>query len=455
VDASGERLPAPDLDVRLDRDALVRGGGRTLAGGRPFRLLRLSEAGARLVRRWQDGEPVGESPAARALAGRLLDAGVLVAAPAARPPGPDAVEVVVPVRDRPDALAACLAALAGHAVTVVDDGSQDPAAVAAVADAYGARLVVLPVNRGPAGARNAGLAATTAPLVAFVDSDVRVEPGYLDGLHPHFDDPRVAIAAPRVLAARSGRGVAGYEARHSSLDMGADAGLVGPGGRVPYVPSTALLVRRGAADGFDEDLRFGEDVDLCWRVLAAGHRIVYDPRVAVRHDHRVTPGAFLRTRWAYAASIAPLARRHPDALPAVRLHPLTAGILVAATTRRAGLTALLAAVLVARLRRRVGSAPLAAELTARDVGSSALGVARAVRRAWAPVLVVVATRSRRTRTVLAAAAFARALESDHPSPRDLPLALLDDLVAATATTVACARERVATPLLPTFPPPGA
>ena len=40
-------------------------------------------------------------------------------------------------------------------------------------------------------------------------------------------------------------------------------------------------MRRAALEqlgGFAEDLRFGEDVDLVWRLVEAGHRVRYDPR---------------------------------------------------------------------------------------------------------------------------------------------------------------------------------
>ena len=63
-----------------------------------------------------------------------------------------------------------------------------------------------------------------------------------------------------------------------------------PGSKVPYVPTTALVVRRDALEsiaGFDTDLRFGEDVDLIWR-LHRGWRVRYDPTVEVTHPSRPT-----------------------------------------------------------------------------------------------------------------------------------------------------------------------
>ena len=72
---------------------------------------------------------------------------------------------------------------------------------------------------------------------------------------------------------------------------------------MPYVPSAALIVR--APVRFDETLRYGEDVDLVWRLLDAGHRVVYDPSVVVRHHE----ADVLRRRFRYGTSAAPLAAR--------------------------------------------------------------------------------------------------------------------------------------------------
>jgi GT2 family glycosyltransferase len=82
---------------------------------------------------------------------------------------------------------------------------------------------------------------------------------------------------------------------------------------VPYVPSAALIVRTPVR--FDEQLRYGEDVDLIWRLKDEGHRVVYDPSVVVLHHERDT----LRRTFRYGTSAAPLAARHPTRLRHVNL----------------------------------------------------------------------------------------------------------------------------------------
>jgi mycofactocin glycosyltransferase len=443
-------LAPAHLGVKIAPGVLLREAGRTVIGGHPLRILRLADAGGARVRAWASGAPVGDGRAVRRLARRLLDSGILITFPGSRTIAPDQVEAVVPVHGQPPAFARCLSALAvdGIATTVVDDGSDDPAAIAAVARDHRARLVRLPTKRGAAAARNVGFSASLAPFVAFVDADVVVTPGWLSRLLPHFDDPSVAIVAPRVLSLVESRGggLAGYESRHSTLDMGPTAGVVGSGRLVPYVPSAAMLIRRHAfGEGFNENLPIGEDVDLCLRTSAAGWRVVYDPETCVRHDHRVRWQTFLRRRWEYGGSIGPLARSHPDALPALRANPVTAaavGLLALGAPAPAGM---LLGIRAVGLHRRIGSRRLATELALRDLSATVHAAARAARCAWAPVLLVAGVRSGRVRRVLAAAVALRAADTGLTAG-DLPIALTDDLVASVATLASCIQHSTFRPL---------
>ena len=284
------------MKVRLD--ARVRVHGRTLVGGEPLRVMRLSPAGLEALHALARDDA---TPTQRRLGDRLVAAGLAHPYPA---PADADVTVVIPVRDRPEELARCLAATRGRTI-VVDDGSRVPVPGALRRETPG----------GPATARNAALPHVTSELVAFLDSDCLPPPGWIERLAGHFADPRVAAVAPRV---------AGL------LDMGPRPAEVGPGRSVAYVPSAALLVRRSALPPFDEGLRYGEDVDLVWRLIDAGHRVRYDPRVVVRHHD----GNRLTKRFANGTSAAPLAERHPTRLAPAVLRPLPTAALALLLARR-------------------------------------------------------------------------------------------------------------------------
>jgi hypothetical protein len=126
-----------------------------------------------------------------------------------------------------------------------------------------------------------------------------------------------------------------YLAARAPLDLGQREARVAPLTRMSYVPTAALLVRRDAiGSGFDPTLRYGEDVDLVWRMIEAGWRVRYDPAAEVRHaePHRWT--AVLARRFRYGSSAAPLARRHPGQVPPLILQAWPAAAVAALLSRR-------------------------------------------------------------------------------------------------------------------------
>ncbi|MCW2623259.1 MAG: hypothetical protein JWL64_2861, partial [Frankiales bacterium] len=341
--------------VRLDRRSRLHtdGQGGLLVGGQPLRVLRLGPDATRVVGGW----PGPVDGAAQRLARRLHDLGVVVLrAPAVH--GPADVTVVVPVHDRAADLDRCLTALGSAAVIVVDDGSVDGAAIAAVTATHGARLVRRPLNGGPAAARNTGLALVETPLVAFVDSDCLVPPRWLAELLPALLDDQVAVVAPRVVGAGGADRLARYEVGAGPLDLGPEPGPVRPGGRIGHVPAAVLLCRRAAlGGGFDEQMRVGEDVDLVWRLAAAGLAVRYDPAVVVRHGTRAGVRQWWLQRHGYGRSAALLDARHPGVVAPVILGPWAAPALATLVLRRPAIVLTAVAGTTVALWRKMPAGP--------------------------------------------------------------------------------------------------
>ena len=435
-------------------------GGGLLVGGQPLRVLRLNPAAARVVARWRDGGAAPAGPAETALAARLHSYGLAVLRPDRSPYPAADVTVVVPARDRPGSLDRCLAGIgAGPArVVVVDDGSRDPAAVAAVVARHGAELIVRAVNGGPAAARNTGLAAVRTPLVAFVDSDCRLPAGWLTDLLPVLADG-TAVVGPRIFGAGGPGALARFEAGSGPLDLGGAAGPVGPGARVGYLPAAVLLCRRDALGaGFDESMRVGEDVDLVWRVAEAGHPVRYEPRVVVEHETRPGFARWFAQRFGYGRSGAALAARHPDRLAPVVISRWSAPALLCLAARRpvraAACTALTAVGLWTRLPAGPGRTAESARLTAAGLGWTLLGLAEAAARPWLPAMLAASTVSRTARRATAAAVAVRLVRTRHGrSPDQHPLAwavlrVADDLAYGSGVWAGALRDREPGPILP-------
>jgi mycofactocin system glycosyltransferase len=471
-----ELVPA-GFRLRPDPGARTLADGTVVTGGYPIRVLRLSPAGARHVAGWWSGAPVPGRPKARALARRLLDTGiahpVLDGLPSA---GRAEVTVVIPVRDRHDELARCLAGLtaAGLApaprVIVVDDGSGDQAAVKGVAARAGASVLRRPVSGGPAAARNTGLAAAETPLVAFLDSDCVPGPGWLDALLPHFADPALGAVAPRIVPHEAGlTWLARYEGASSTLDMGHRPSVVRPGSRVPYVPGAALVVRKEAAGaGFAEDMQVGEDVDFVWRLGASGWRVRYEPAATMAHQHRVRLRQWFGRRKDYGTSAAALELRHPGMVRPLYASTWTAAAWLAAAAGRPDAGALVTGTGTALLARRLaqvtgegwprpaGSA--AWRLAVRQAAGGTLAAARplgsAISRTWWPVALPAAIAVRRLRLPLAALVLAPPLLDwlDRRPPLDparyVAARLLDDVGYSVGVWQGCVERRTVRPLLP-------
>jgi rSAM/selenodomain-associated transferase 1 len=191
---------------------------------------------------------------------------------------PDTVDVILPVLDEREAIPWVLERMPkGYRALVVDNGSTDGSAE--VAAALGARVVSEP-RRGFGAACYAGLAAATAPVVAFMDCDASLDPGDL----PAVCDPVLDGEADLVLGARDAE--AGALAAHNRLAnrylarqvkrlSGAEVSDIGP----------MRAARRDALLGLDlADRRSGWPLEMVLRAGLAGWRVAevrvpYRPRV--------------------------------------------------------------------------------------------------------------------------------------------------------------------------------
>ena len=194
---------------------------------------------------------------------------------------PEPVSVVVPARDAAATLAATLDALAAqrdappYDVVVVDNGSHDETVAIAEAHALRPRVVRRPRGDGPGAARNDGVAAAAAQVIAFTDADCEPAPEWL------------AEGSAALAGADFAQGPIRPRPGHRgpfdrTLDVGVETGLY----------ETANLFARRAwierAGGFRDFIEtggapFGEDAAMVWRARRLGAVTTYAPRAVVHH----------------------------------------------------------------------------------------------------------------------------------------------------------------------------
>src|SRR5688500_12073226 len=181
------------------------------------------------------------------------------------------ISAVIPVFNGAGHLADALDSIASQTlrpdeVVVADDGSTDRSA--AIAAAWGATVVRMPSNGGPAGARNAALRASTGDLVAFLDAGDRSAPSHLErvaGLLERYPEAIVAFGGVQRFGARTGRN---QPMLPEGVPSHVDPLLLGPN-----IPQGAAIVRRAVlteVGGYAEELRYAEDYDLWLRLAPLG-----------------------------------------------------------------------------------------------------------------------------------------------------------------------------------------
>lgn len=251
-----------------------------------------------------------------------------------------AVSVVIPTFNRRRILDEVLAALDGQLgappfeIVVVDDGSTD-----GTFEWLEGRTAARPVrllrqtNRGPAAARNRGVAEAAGRLVAFLGDDTVPEPGWLAAhwaVHRgHPGEPRLAVIGytgwhPRMRLTRFLRYI---------NEQGPQFGyaLIRDPGNVPfnffYTSNLSLPRELLLEEPFDESFPHPawEDIEASFRLFRRGLRLVYEPQARVRHDHPTDFRRFCARQERAGESAVLFARKHPELAGFLGLGPAGPG----------------------------------------------------------------------------------------------------------------------------------
>ncbi|MGH3048758.1 MAG: glycosyltransferase family 2 protein, partial [Gaiellaceae bacterium] len=168
---------------------------------------------------------------------------------------------------------------------VLDDGSPDEsAAIATGFDDPRIRVVRNERNLGQVATLNRGLIEARGELVARLDQDDVCLPGRFEAQVALLDaQPSVVLAGTWVdVVDESGRVVRRLQTR---LDGIVDAVFLACRDRLPLAHPSVMFRREAvlAEDGYDEAVRYCEDMDLWRRLLLAGHELRVVPEPGLRY----------------------------------------------------------------------------------------------------------------------------------------------------------------------------
>lgn len=173
---------------------------------------------------------------------------------------------------------------------VVNDGSPDTADLEKVLEPYRGEIIyVSKPNGGPSSARNAGVAASQASLIAFLDSDDTWESTFLQVLVDMFaENPGIDVVYSNAvlfgdtdLPGQTLMDMCPFQEEITFESILSSRAWV----FVSCIVRKEVLVQVG---GFDQDLRYGEDLDLWLRIAHGGFKFLPCSKPLVRYRKRAS-----------------------------------------------------------------------------------------------------------------------------------------------------------------------
>lgn len=204
------------------------------------------------------------------------------------------LSVVIPLFNDEANICQCLASLrielfAEDEIIIVDNGSTDHSVDLAL-QFQGESVKVLKLEVGTVAAvRNFGAQHAAGDILAFIDSDCLVQPGWRSACLKRLLNSEESIAAT---------GSKCLVPQDAPWFIRAWFAQRRPDGDVVYINSGNFIIKKSvfqSINGFDETLVTGEDSEICLRLRQIGCRVVEDARIAVIHlGNPKTLAAFFR-----------------------------------------------------------------------------------------------------------------------------------------------------------------
>jgi len=238
------------------------------------------------------------------------------------------ISVVVAVRNEVQYIERCITSLCTQSyeglyeVIVVDGLSTDGTCerLQALQGAFTFTLLRNPEVNAAAG-RNIGIEHAQGDHIAFIDGDAVAAPDWLEQIRGAFENSNaVGVGGPDLLPEDSSE-----LARMIGLVMTsplASGGFLNPSTQhtmldeerwVEHIPTVNLCLKRTSFDEvglFDENFVKGQDLELSYRIVQAGHKLLYSPRIRVVHYRKETIMEFSKQIFKWAKAKIAILKKH-------------------------------------------------------------------------------------------------------------------------------------------------
>lgn len=273
--------------------------------------------------------------------------------------GTPKISIVIPAYNAADTLPACLEALANqtvphhdYEVIIVDDGSTDNTAEVVqeliqhqftadcrlqIADseqnlqspisntqhstrnrsltvsdqrsAVRLRLIRQP-HQGQSAARNAGAKEAHGDLLLFLDADCIPAADWIERLVARLEVEGIVGVGGVIRTCQQG-----LLPQYVQLEYDERYARIAQHAYIDFISSATAGYERNTflrVGGFDVTMREAEDTELSFRMVAGGHKLVFEPQAVVQHRHPESILDYLRRKFNYGYWRAKLYLRHPN-----------------------------------------------------------------------------------------------------------------------------------------------
>jgi GT2 family glycosyltransferase len=257
------------------------------------------------------------------------------------------ISIVIATKDRPDQLSEFLSSIqrAGdkyYELIVVDSSDDEEIRTRnrrAVEDVKG--KYIYEERRGISLARNTGVEKSSSDIVVFADDDFIVRKGWIRNLIRNYEDPEVACCTGNMLSFRNDATSRLFE-RSMSFDRGnrkrvfskEDINIIRLLDTIPLVGNIRLFEKTpvpwsighgfcsfrieifqkvgffNTSLGAGSPSLGGEEIDMFYRILKKGFKIVYEPEAVIYHDHRHAIKGILQAAYSAGSSTKAFTKTH-------------------------------------------------------------------------------------------------------------------------------------------------